>query len=182
MAPHEEIFSLEGIPVRCLYPYNERIRSLLYQFKGCGDSELKDVFLARQAPLLHWLYHGYLLAPAPSFRAKDEARGFNHVQLMFSLLKLPFIEPFIKTDDVKQADNSYAERQRIGEHIRFDETVSVRGRKILFVDDLLTTGATAKACCRLLKEHGARKVAILTMGHTPKEELGKGGAAPAGPP
>ena len=44
--------------------------------------------------------------------------------------------------------------------------MSVAGLNVLFVDDLLTTGATAKACTEMLFEHGANKVEILVMART----------------
>jgi predicted amidophosphoribosyltransferase len=172
MAPEMKEWKVGAISARALYTYNEKIRSLLYQYKGCFDIELADIFLCYQAPLLHLLYEGYTLVPAPSFLAKDEARGFNHVELMFKPLHLPFCHCLEKVDDVKQADSSYEQRQAIGEHLRFKEGYGVQGKKLLFVDDLFTTGATAKACCHLLLSHGARKVQILVMGYTPENRLG----------
>lgn len=40
---------------------------------------------------------------------------------------------------------------------------NVRGRKVLLVDDILTTGATAKECARVLKKAGAKEVRLLTL-------------------
>jgi competence protein ComFC len=172
MDPEMKEWKLGEIPVRALYRYNEKIRSLLFQYKGCFDIELSDIFLCYQAPLLRLLYWGYTLVPAPSFSAKDEERGFNHVELMFKPLHLPFCHCLEKVDDVKQADNTYEERQHIGEHLRYKEGYEIKGKKILFVDDLFTTGATAKACCHLLQKHGAKKLQILVMGYTPENRLG----------
>jgi len=157
------------IPVHALYLYNEKIRSLLYQFKGCADIELAPIFLGSQAPLLRAMYWGYTLVPAPSFASKNEARGFNHVELMFAPLKLAILHPLVKVDDVKQANLHLEERKNIGEHLRYDERVSIVGKKILFVDDLLTTGSTAKACCELLLPHQPKKLKILVMGYTPEK-------------
>ena len=106
------------------------------------------------------------MVPAPSYEEKDKVRGFNHVEEMFKGLERPFVHAIEKKDNVKQADLNFAERQQIGKHLVWKEGVSVAGLNILFVDDLLTTGATAKACAKMLLEHGANKVEILVMART----------------
>ena len=41
--------------------------------------------------------------------------------------------------------------------------VLVRGRRVLLVDDVYTTGATVSAAARTLKRHGAAGVDVLTF-------------------
>jgi predicted amidophosphoribosyltransferase len=42
-------------------------------------------------------------------------------------------------------------------------TADVHGRTLLLIDDVFTTGATLNECARILKEHGAEKVTVLTV-------------------
>lgn len=42
-------------------------------------------------------------------------------------------------------------------------TDTLRGRRVLLVDDVMTTGSTAAACARVLKNAGAVRVALLTV-------------------
>ena len=41
------------------------------------------------------------------------------------------------------------------------EPEAIRGRSVLLIDDVFTTGATARTCAKLLKDAGARSVALL---------------------
>ena len=40
----------------------------------------------------------------------------------------------------------------------------IEGRRILLVDDVMTTGATVNECARMLKQAGAALVGVLTVG------------------
>ena len=154
------------VPCLALYFYNETIRSLLYQFKGCGDYELKDAFFAYPKYILRARFHGYCLVPAPSSRSHNERRGFNQVKAMCECLKMPILDCLEKTVDAKQSDLSAKERREVGKYLIYRGPSSLADKKILLVDDVFTTGSTAKACLKLLAAHHPRKLAFLTMAKT----------------
>ena len=47
---------------------------------------------------------------------------------------------------------------------------ALKGRRVLLIDDVLTTGATAGACVRALKTAGATSVDVLTLARVAREE------------
>ena len=163
--PVLETFKIDGIECFHLYFYNQKVQEILYQFKGCKDYELKTVFLEYYLPYLNYKFNGYTMIPAPSSDQSDKERGFNHVEEIFGKLKLKMIKCIHKTKQVKQADLTTKEREKIGQYLVIDE-VNLSHKKILLVDDVYTTGSTIKSMIKLVKERGAKKIKVLLMSKT----------------
>ena len=168
--PHIQHFKLNGINGMFLYEYTESAKGLIYAYKGCFDYELHSVFLLKQKNYLTQNSRKWVIVPAPSYKDKDKKRGFNHVTSIFEDLGLPILEAVTKTKDVKQADLSKEERANIYKYLKWNNNIDIKGKNVLFVDDILTTGSTASAICKMIKEHGANKVEILIGFHTMKDE------------
>lgn len=154
------------VPCLAIYFYNETIRTLLYQFKGCGDYELKDIFFAYPKIDLRLRFRGFTIIPVPSSASHDEKRGFNQVKAMCQCLKLPMLDCLEKTIDAKQSDLSAKERRTIGKYLAYHGPASLSDKKILLVDDVFTTGSTARGCLKLISMHKPRKLAFLVMAKT----------------
>ena len=155
-----------NIDCLAIYNYDENIKSLLYQFKGCHDYELDPVFLYRYAFELSIMYHNYVIVPIPSYQEEDEKRGFNHVREIFSLLNLKMMDILVKTANVKQADLSKEERKNISKYLKVKENVDLSGKKVLIVDDVFTTGGTMSAAINLIKGLHPKKIKVLVMSKT----------------
>lgn len=148
-----------------MYYYTEKIQELLYQFKGCKDYELRTVFLEYYKQYLNLKFKKYTIIPAPSFFKNDEDRGFNHVVEMYSILGLKMERIIHKIKQVKQADLSSEERQKIGDVLIIDD-VDLTNKRILIVDDVFTTGSTIRSMIELIKSKNPKDIKVLVMAKT----------------
>ena len=154
-----------------IYEYDDRIKKLLYQFKGCFDIEIFDVFLSRYARELRLIYDGFIMVHIPSYKEDDEIREFNHVEEMFKILKLKSLNVLVKTKKVKQANLSFKERKEIKNILDINNGEALRNKKVLIVDDVYTTGSTMAAAISLIEQYHPKKIAILVMSKTSFKDL-----------
>ena len=158
-----ERFSIEGSKGISIYHYDEMIRELLFKLKGCYDIELAPIFLHSVARILHIKYLRYEIVPIPSWHEDDLKRGFNHVEEIFKVLKLPINKVLYKMENLKQATSSKNERTLMIDNLGIKDDKNIKGKNILLVDDVTTTGSSLKGAIRLLKKSGIKNIKILVM-------------------
>ena len=154
---------INGIEVRYLYEYNDFLKMNIYLLKGCYDIELKDIFLDRWKYILRLIYKGYLLVPVPSYFESDNKRGFNHVEEIFSSIKLKSNKCLKKTKDIKQANLSKKQREKIDKVLIIENGEILKGKKVLIVDDIYTTGSTLNACINLVRKYYPKVLKCLIL-------------------
>lgn len=150
--------TVQEMQVTYLYQYEEELRSLLYRFKGVGDIRLAPVFLYPYLAKLKKRYHSYLCVRMPSWYEDDERRGFNHVEELFRGIGKNMICPFQKIAPHKQALQTKRNRTTIESVIQINSQVpwhEMKEKHILFIDDVMTTGATLHHCAALLEQQQA---------------------------
>ena len=111
-----------------------------------------------------------LLVPIPTTRSRQRQRGFNQAALLASSLSsiwgMPMAEALVRRDErAAQASLSAAKRKKNLEGC-MTCTQDVSGRRILLVDDVYTTGSTAKEAARALLAAGAQSVSIAVSART----------------
>lgn len=112
-----------------------------------------------------------VIIPVPLHIKRLRERGFNQSLLLsravgkrhgitvdrFALKRVRWTEP--------QVTLSKKER-KINVNGAFEVHGDVRGKNILLIDDVYTTGATVGECSRVLRKKGAKTVAVLTLART----------------
>lgn len=156
-------FDISGVNGLAIYEYDQTIKDILFKFKGCYDIELKDTFLSRYYMYLKWLYAGYVIVPLPSYHIDDEVRGFNHVEEIYNRLNLPIIKVIEKYKKQKQATSSKKVRKQIINSFKVVGLERIKNKKVLIVDDVLTTGSSVKAAIKLVKAGKPKKIKVLVI-------------------
>ncbi|HSA95018.1 MAG TPA: ComF family protein [Acidobacteriota bacterium] len=111
-----------------------------------------------------------ILVPVPLHRARKRERGFNQSLLLARKMAGPRGLGTLKGSLVKvrnvpaQAGLRAADRERnaVGAYA-LKRPERVRGKVIVLVDDVTTTGATIRECARVLVEAGAKDVRAITL-------------------
>ncbi len=111
-----------------------------------------------------------MVAFVPMHRRRQKQRGYNQAELLArrvaSELELP-CETLLRRTRQGEAQASLALPER-RENVRDafalrPDALSVRGKHILLVDDVMTSGFTLSECARALKRAGARRVTCCVL-------------------
>jgi len=111
-----------------------------------------------------------LLIPVPLHRWRIWQRGFNQSALIAGHLARIIHMPMIVDGLMRvratrslagMGRKARAKEVRAAFRLNSQHRALVRGRHVLLVDDVYTTGATANACARTLKAAGAARVEVL---------------------
>jgi len=106
----------------------------------------------------------------PLYPARRRSRGFNQSSLLGTILarrlKCPYNEKSVRRVRSTVTQTGLTAPQRTANvfgAFRAGFFARLNGKKILLVDDVMTTGATVDACAAALKQGGAESVHVITV-------------------
>ena len=107
-----------------------------------------------------------ILVPVPLHKSNYSKRGFNQSELLCRLLceetGLSYQKALIKTIKTKRQSTLSHEQRHVNIKGAFSAAMPVDGLRILLVDDVRTSGSTARSCADVLLKAGAKEVSLLT--------------------
>lgn len=167
-----EIPDLQYAMAFCWFHKGSVIQKLLHQLKYEGNEEL-GVFLGKVygKKLKEYQYHEKIdiITTVPLHFLKYRKRGYNQSDKIAEGLSLALELPFQKLIKKEVNRKSQTRKHRLERFQNVEATFSalntkgsLKGKSILVVDDVLTTGATIQSACQPLITKGA-KISILTI-------------------
>ncbi len=155
-----------------LLPYQKEYRQAMVRFKFHGRQEYGAFygrFMAEHTVTLRNRWNPQVILPVPMHKRKEAMRGYNQAGLLAEYFSkscgIPVRNDLIKrvgrTKPMKEL-NPNQRRANLRQAFTAKEEVQ-QYKRVLLLDDIYTTGSTADALARILKEKGVKKVYILTL-------------------
>ncbi len=161
---------------RSLGPYEGTLRLAVHRLKFRGQQQCGRALgeLLYRAIGRDWWSACDALVPVPLHPDRLLQRGFNQAEVIADQLSLLIGRPVHRVLQRTVATNpqvGLSQRQRQRNVLNAFALVPgqqrrVRGRRLLLVDDVLTTGSTVDACARVLYQFGAAEVRVATLAVT----------------
>lgn len=173
---HQRFYGI--IDVKHVYSYlyfikNGSVSELLYKLKYDNVPELGIILGRWFGKDLQDIGFGKeydLILPVPLHKSKFRKRGYNQSDGIAKGLSEILIIPYYENGIIRvrksatQTRKGRIERWKNVENIfQVNEPDLIKDKRILLVDDVLTTGATLEACARAVLKAGCSEVGIVTL-------------------
>lgn len=157
--------------VRALCHYQAGIKKLIHEIKYQHRfTHLAHIHFILETELAACDFEQYdLFVPVPLHQQRLQERGFNQTTKIFEPWALRYDYTWLEClerqrDTAPQYKLSIKQRQaNIAKSFQLKRDVTVRGKRILLLDDIFTTGSTLYNCALVLKKAGAASVNALVL-------------------
>ncbi len=155
--------------------YDGSLRKLIHLFKYSGIKPLGKRlagFLCRALPDDETGSEAGsfdFVVPMPLHWRRHWQRGFNQSEILARLVarhhRVPMIDAVrrVRATTVQAGLTNNKRRKNVAGAFRVRKKARLAGKRILLIDDVMTTGATGTACAAAIKRAGASSVTLLTL-------------------
>lgn len=145
--------------------YTEQARKIIYGLKYGGKGYLAKNIAFIMSDAVKSIGEYDIIIPVPMHKSKRASRGFCHTTLISKAIgeiegKPVSCRNLIRVKKTGAMSGLTPEERKRNIKGAFDilDVEEIRGKRVLLIDDLITTGSTAEECARVLKNSGAEKV------------------------
>ena len=164
-----------ALPAYSLYWYDGIAARVVRGYKYGNKRWLSEFMTERMEQAAKSLGGFDAVCPVPLHEKRRKSRGFDQAELLAKRiaqeLNVPFVAGASRTRNTRTQTKLNREQRRENMQGAFVPAATLAGR-VLLIDDVLTTGATAAACAQALVQAGAGSVTLLTFARA-KEKDGR---------
>lgn len=153
--------------------YNRFIRDKMKDYKYNGKNYLCKPFGQIMLDTINKLEIDKnidFVAYIPTHRRKEALRGYNQAELLANYISQKINKPLLQGNLIKirwtkeQSHSNKIDRiNNLKESFYIKDPSKIKGKRILLVDDIITTGSTMEECSRILKKNGAMEIVGLAL-------------------
>ena len=114
-----------------------------------------------------------VLLPVPLARKRYRQRGYNQSEMLAigvsDITHLPIVTKALRRKEFHQSQtklNRWQRQENVADTFQLVDDSHLKGRHVLLIDDVCTTGATLIACANALKDVEGIRISSLTLGFT----------------
>ena len=155
--------------IRAAVVYDDLTRGLVLRLKYGRKVALARTMARYMAPLVGDPRDGLIIAPVPLHRRRLWQRGFNQAAFIAREVSrraggryAPGLLRRVKRTPPLKGMSRLQRRRAVANAFRVAAGAELRGRVVVLVDDVYTTGSTANACARALQRAGAARVEFVS--------------------
>lgn len=164
---HTQPFDLARAPL----VYENEIVTLVHRLKYGGAKYLAETMAQFMADVYYeQSIEADVITFVPMHPKKQKSRGYNQAELLANelskIIGLPVENMLERVKHTQNLARMGREERRKAIESAYSALVTkneVKGKNILLVDDVFTTGATTGQCCEVLKKLKCGKITILTF-------------------
>ena len=159
---------------RSVFMFNKIVQKLIHEFKYSEMTRIAKFFGEYSREYLNKYQpfdHIDIIAPVPLHIVRKRDRGFNQAEFLTKEISKNMgwdhVPTLIKRKRFTQTQTKLKKAKRkdnVSNAFSANPKINIKGRNILLVDDVFTTGATANSIAEILKEKQANKVYVFTIG------------------
>lgn len=143
--------------------YELVLKDLIHQMKYHRQRSLARTFGRYMAQTLPYIAETTLVIPIPTATKRIRQRGFDQAALIAQTFatqrQLPLHPLLYRTSSVDLVGKSRPQRiEAMAKSLGISHAEQLKGKNIILIDDVLTTGATLEAAAALLRQHGVKHV------------------------
>ncbi len=158
---------------RAAFEYNGAIVKLIHRFKF-GDQVNVLSFFSDEIFKLYQVHYSTesinAIIPVPLSLRRLKHRSYNQTQLLAAQLSkklsipvFPQVLEKIKETPPQSRLSAEKRQENVKDAYKVTDRVSLKGKKVLLIDDVITTGATVNACTKALMRAGIKQVYVVAI-------------------